>query len=409
MTLTTKLFTFLLIGFTAFCSAQIESYNYKRTLSNINDEWHKLTLPNAVFGKVNPNISDLRIYGIAKSDTIEAPYFLRVLSEKVVHKMIPFEIINKTKNENGYYFTFQVDAEDAINQIKLNFDNTNFDWKVELQGTQNQQEWFTILEDYRILSIKNETTDFKFTTLNFQKAKYQFFRLLIKSNERPELQSAKLSKHEITEGNYNSHNIKKTKITEDKQLKTTTVNLELEQAVVLSHLNIDVSNTFDYYRSLKIEYKNDSVKTEKGWKYYYQTIFNGTLNSLETNRFKTPNTIAKHFRIMIANGDNQPLDINGVSAKGYKYQMIGRFTEAADYMLVYGNSKARKPSYDINKFEQKVSKKIKALKIGEEQVIVKSEQPKVKPLFENSYWLWGIIGLVILLLGGFTLRMLKKS
>ena len=256
MTLKIKLLTGLFIGFTALCSAQIETYNYKRALNNVSNEWHKLTLPDAVFGKVNSNISDLRIYGITiEKDTVEAPYFLRVLSEKVVHKTIPFEIINKTKDKNGYYFTFQVDAEDTINQIQLNFNNQNFDWKVELQGTQNQQEWFTILEDYRILSIKNETTDFKFTTLNFPNAKYQYFRLFVKHSEQPKLQSAQLNKYETTDGSYINYNIKKLKIIEDKKLKSTIVNLELEQPVALSQLNIDVSNTFDFYRPLKIEYK----------------------------------------------------------------------------------------------------------------------------------------------------------
>ena len=410
MTISTKLLTYFLIGFTAFCSAQIETSNFKRTLSNVNDEWHKLTLPNAVFGKVNPDFSDLRIYGItAKNDTIEAPYLLRILSEEIIQQPIHFEIINKTKGENGYYFTFQVDAEDTINQIKLNFDDQNFDWKVDLQGSQNQQEWFTVLEDYRILSIKNETTNYKFTTLNFPKAKYHFFRLLIKHTKQPQLQSAQISKQDISNGSYIDHFIKSLETTENKQDKTTKIDLELREAVSISELNIKVSNTFDYYRPLKIEYKNDSIKTEKGWKYYYKTIASGTLNSLEANRFKFSNTIVKNLRIIIYNRDNQPLDIEKVSIKGYEHQLIARFTEKADYMLVYGNPSARLPNYDINKFEAKVPKDLKSLEIGVEEVIVKNEKPKVKPLFENKYWLWGIIGLVILILGGFTFRMLKKS
>ena len=115
------------------------------------------------------------------------------------------------------------------------------------------------------------------------------------------------------------------------------------------------------------------------------------------------------LRITIYNGDNQPLTISNVSAKGYKYQLIARFTEPANYVLVYGNPSARQPSYDISKFETKVPKELKSLEIGAEEVIVKNEKPKVKPLFENKYWLWGIIGLVILILGGFTLRMLRKD
>ncbi|WP_225036284.1 DUF3999 family protein [Winogradskyella sp. SM1960] len=410
MTLTTKLFLSFLIGSMTFCAAQMETYNYKRALQNVNDEWHKITLPNAVFGKVNPDLSDLRVYGFtAQNDTIEAPYILRILSDKVVHKSIPFDIINKTKGNAGYYFSFQLNSETIINQINLNFKEQNFDWKVELQGSQNQQEWFTILEDYRILSIKNQTTDYKFTKLVFPDAKYGFFRLIVKHNKQPQLVSAQLSKHEVSGGRFVEHKIKSSESRALKQTKTTEIKLELEEPVSLSQIQIDVSDTFDYYRPLKIEYKNDSVKTEKGWNYYYKTIGNGTLNSLEANHFNFENTIAKHLKLTIYNNDNQPLSIENVSVKGYEHQLVARFTEPADYMLVYGNASASQPIYDITKFKTNVPKQLKALKIGEEDVILHTIQPKVKPLFENSYWLWGIIGVVILLLGGFTLKMLKKN
>ena len=410
MTLTTKLFTSFLIGFTMFCSAQIETYNHKRTLNNITEEWHKLSLPDAVFGKINPDFSDLRIYGITKNnDTLQAPYFLNILSEENEFQPIPFEIINKTEDKSGYYFTFQIDAEVTMNQIMLNFDDLNFDWKINLEGSQNQQEWFTILEDYRILSIKNESTHYKFTRLDFPEAKYKYYRLLVKHNEQPLLQSAILYRHVLFEGTYINHNIKKLETLEIKQNKTTEINLDFMQPISVSHIKITIGNTFDYYRPLKIEYKKDSVKTEKGWNYNYSSIYNGTINSLEQNNFKLSNIIAKNLRLTIFNGDNQPLDIKDVSAKGYEHQLIARFTEPADYMLVYGNTSARKPNYDISKFEANVPKDLNALKIGEEQIILKPEQETIKPLFENSYWLWGIIGLVILILGGFTLKMLKKS
>ncbi|WP_458626721.1 DUF3999 family protein [Winogradskyella sp. PC D3.3] len=410
MTLTTRLFIGFLIGCTTFCAAQIETYNYKRALNEVNDEWHKISLPKPVFGKLKSDLSDLRIYGItAQSDSIEAPYLLQVLSEKVVSKTIPFDIINKTKGANGYYFTFQLNSEDIINQIHLNFKEQNFDWRIELQGSQNQQEWFTILEDYRIMSIKNETTNFKFTRLDFPDAKYRFFRLLVKQNDSPELISAELIKYEITEGSFVNHVIKTIVTIDDKKQKATTINLDLEQSVSISQLDIDVANTFDYYRPLKIEYKSDSVKTEKGWKYTYRTLKNATLNSLEANRFKVPNTIVKHLRITIYNGDNQPLNLKDISVKGYEHQLVGRFTEPADYMLVYGKPAARIPNYDIAKFETKIPKDLKALTLGKEQFIMKPKHQKLQPLFENKYWLWGIITVVILILGGFTLKMLKKS
>ena len=410
MTSITKIFIGLCVGFTTLSYAQMKHYGYKRSLQNVSNDWHQLTIPDAVFGKLNSKMSDLRIYGItAQTDTIEAPYVLKTLSEKIEYKVVPFNIINKTKGKEGHYFTFQLNSEALINHIELDFKRSNFDWKIELQGSQNQHEWFTILEEYRILSIKNESTNFKFTTLEFPDSKFKYYRLIVKDNEPPLLESAQLSNYQTIAGHYNTYSHKKLETINDKILKNTVVNLELEQALPLGQLHINVSNRFDYYRPVKIEYRKDSTLTEKGFKYHYKTITSGTLNSMEENLFKFPSTIAKHLRITIYNDHNQPLSIADVSAKGYQFRLIGRFTEPAKYMLVYGYPSNRQPVYDIMRFETNIPEELIALEVGKEEVILHSVDPKVQPLFENSFWLWGIIGVVILILGGFTFKMLRQS
>ncbi|MEN8885852.1 MAG: DUF3999 family protein [Winogradskyella sp.] len=410
MMLTTRLSIAFFMGFSTFCSAQIDRYTYKSELNGVTNTWHKIIVPNTVFGKVKSDFSDIRIYGITpKNDTIEAPYVFNILSEKLINTKIAFNIINTTKSEKGTYFTLQLDTEGSINEINLNFATQNFDWKLDLEGSQNQQDWFTVLEDYRILSIKNTTTDFKFTKLVFNDAKYRFFRVLIKDESDPKFSSAQLLSRSIIAGNGVDYSIKSSTISEDKNNRQTVINLELNDAVPLSHLDMSVSQTFDYYRPLKIEYRSDSTQTEKGVRYQYKTIANGILNSLEANSFKLFNTIAKHLRITVFNGDNQPLTITGFNVKGYEHQLTARFTKNADYILVYGNELDRQPSYDIKKFVTKIPKELTALTVKNEIEITKTKVRKIAPLFENDFWLWGIIGVVILVLGGFTLKMLKKA
>ena len=100
-------------------------------------------------------------------------------------------MLNTSYNDKGYYYTFEVPAKEPINQINLNFNQQNFDWKLKLEGSQKQQEWFTVIEDYRILSIKNKLTDFQFTNVSFPNSSYRFFRLVIASDIKPELQDAR--------------------------------------------------------------------------------------------------------------------------------------------------------------------------------------------------------------------------
>ncbi len=410
MNLKAKSCTWLLLLICSHSYGQIEQYNYKRELKGITGKWHKVVLPNDIFGKVSSNLSDIRIFGInANRDTIEVPYLLRSTSGKVSITEVNFKTVNISKNENGYYFTFEIPTKEPFNQIELDFRQQNFDWRLKLEGSQNQQEWFTIVDDYRILSIINERTDFKFTKISFPDTRFHFIRLLIESKEKPDLIIAKVTQREFTDGTYRLYSIRKNEITENKKAKQTEIEIDLQSLVPVSYIKIGVKDTFDYYRAVTIKYLADSFKTEQGWIYRYNTLKSGTLNSIEENEFNFRNTILKQLKILIHNRDNEPLSIDTIEVKGYIHELVARFTEPATYFLTYGNSKAMKPQYDIVRFTGKIPKAMITLKLGNEQAIYKKELQMTEPLFKNRAWLWVVMTVIILLLGWFSVKMIKNN
>lgn len=404
-----KHFTLYLCCFICWCSfSQMDQYSYKRELQNPTEQWHKVLLPTDIFGALSSDLSAIRIYGlIGVKDTIEAPYILQRSSGKIVSNEVDFKIINTSYNKKGYYFTMEVPTKETINQMTLSFQQQNFDWKLTVEGSQNNKEWFTLAANYRILSIKNELTDYQFTKVTFPDAQYRYFRLFIKSKEKPILRKTKLMLHEVTNVNYNDYAIKSIKAVEKKQAKQTEIAIDLEQSSAISFLKIDIKETFDYYRPVTIKYITDSIKTEQGWNYNYRTLTSGVLNSIEKNEFKFNSTILKKLKIIIYNNDNEPLTINTVGVKGYVHELVTRFTKPATYYLVYGNNKARKPSYDLNRL--KIPDTLTTLKLGNELIIEKRELPATEPLFKNKIWLWIVITIVILLLGGFSIKMMRKD
>ncbi|MEP0675762.1 MAG: DUF3999 domain-containing protein, partial [Nonlabens ulvanivorans] len=52
---------------------------------------------------------------------------------------------------------------------------------------------------------------------------------------------------------------------------------------------------------------------------------------------------------------------------------------------------------------------IKALTVGNENQISKKNVQSKTSLFDNELWLWSIMGIVILILGGFTYKMLGNT
>lgn len=271
------LFFGCLSGMLAF--GQLDTYDHKMEISGIKDQWHKLELPDSVFEEISQNMNDLRIYGVTETDTLEAPYLMKVGAEKHSRKAIDFKVLNEASNANGYYFTYEITTSEAIDQIQLDFENENFDWKVVLEGSQNQNEWFTVLDDYRILSIKNPQTDYSFTNLDFPDSKYRFYRLLIKSKDKPQIKTAKVSIDTNIEGKYRDYTVGYMNIKEDG--KRTVLDIDLKKRLPISFLKFNISDEIDYYRQFTIAYLADSVETEKGWRYDYRNLSSGTLNSIK--------------------------------------------------------------------------------------------------------------------------------
>ncbi|MGB6151432.1 MAG: DUF3999 family protein [Pricia sp.] len=387
--------------------AQLDTYSHKQELQGISDTWHSIVLPNTIFDRMHPGMSDIRIYGTTENDTLEAPYTFRIAQGSLTKKEVAFNLLNTASNARGYYFTYEIPTTEAINEIQLAFENENFDWRIQLEGSENQREWFTLLDDYRILSIKNGQTDYEFTDLSLPESKYRYYRLLVKSEDRPKLQSASIRLDEHIEATYQTYPV--TYMDIDQQGKRTIIDLDLNRRLPVSYLQFKVADNFDYYRSINIKYVYDSIVSEKGTRYSYRDLTYGTLTSVEDNSFKFPTTLARRFRAVIENYDNQPLQIQAAEAKGFEHRLIARFTRPATYYLAYGKAQAQKPKYDIAQAVTKIPDNPKALTLGDEQRIPKKSRAKVSPLFENKLWLWAVMGVIILVLGWFTLGMLKSK
>lgn len=406
-----RLFSFFfLVTAGSFSYGQMNQYQYKREIKEISQPWQKIVLPNAIFGKTTQNLNDLRIFGLTKeNDTIEAPFLLRTTFGKDAIKKIPFKLLNETHTTSGYYYTFVVSGHTAINQIKLHFGQPNFDWRVKLEGSQDQNKWFTVMENYRILSIKNNQTNFQFTKLTFPRTQYRFFRLFVKSKEKPLFQRAEISEHTIVKGQQRIYTIKKSTISENKKQKSTEITVDLGRPLRVNQLRIAIADSFDYYRPITIKYLADSFKTKKGWIYNYNLLTSGTLNSLEENKFTFNSTTLQKLRIYIDNEYNQPLSIDAIQVSGSIYELIARFTVPADYFLTYGNKDAVKPHYDIERFTNKIPKTVKEVKLGKELTIKQGAKLVAEPLFKNKIWLWGIMVLIIVVLGWFSWKMIRNT
>lgn len=409
MKLRINIISLLFLLICCYSHGQLDEYSYKRELIGVSESWHRISLPDQLFGKLSSPLADIRIFGVTDAnDTIEAPYILNIKKDKITRNSVQFKTINQSRNQAGYYFTFEIPSREVVNQIKLDFGLHNFDWKLKLEGSHDQREWFTVADDYRILSIINDITDYQFTDLTFPRSSYRYFRVMIPSKKKPQFISANINISDATPGNYRTFEVRSMKSQENKKTRQTILDIDLQAPFSICRLNIDVKEEVDYYRPMTVAYVADSFKTAEGWKYRYRMLSSTTLSSIEKNEVRFSSTILQKLRITISNYDNQPITINNINIKGYEHELITRLSIPATYFLAYGKKHVRTPNYDITRFPDKIPQELMTLRLGPEEKVEQMPPVAVEPLFKNKAWLWAIMITIILLLGWFSIKMMRK-
>jgi len=392
------------------CRGQTDTFKHLREIQGVTDEWHKLELPVDVISHSKRNLDDLRILQIeSKGDTLEAPYFVE-LNKPISTKIdVPITIINRSSKNGAHYFTIKLKELVELNKIDLSFGNSNFDWRVKLEGSQNNNEWFSILDDYRILSINNSKTNYKYTSLSFPNSEYAYYRLMIATGDQPNLVSASVSMNKSMDAKLHKYIPKSLKRSRNKKSNTSIIDFTLADKYPISSIQLFTKfGGVDYVRPLNIKVLRDSFNTEKGWKYNYSPVSSGTFNSFEPNRYRFSEVYAKQLRIEISHGDNQPIEIDHVDVEGYKRQLTARFSNASsDYFLAYGNANKFSPSYDLMLFKERIPNDIQDIQLG--PIEYSTAAPFIEKEEDKKLWLWAIMGIVMVILGLFTLKMMKNS
>ncbi len=402
------LIAFLLIGFQI--QAQYNTYNYKATIENVDDQWQYITLNQAVFKQIKSDFNDLRIITISNNgDTIEIPYIRKEFQNKQENIQSSFEIINTSSNQDGKYFTFKLDNQIEINIINLEFKENNFDWSVKLEASQDMDEWFQLLPNNRIVSIKNENTDYSFTELVFEKSMYKYYRVLVKTQDEVNLTGASISDYDFYQKEiYDSRNFAINIISEESRPKSSVYSIKMDQKTAVNEIEFTLSNDFDFIRPLTIKALIDSVKTEKGWKYNFQTIYNGTLSSFEPFTFQFSTVFTNQLRFEVENGNNEELNFYDAIINTYRQDLIARFTQSGNHYLLFGKENDCKPNYDIELFSDKIPNNMGDAYLDEITPIKKVGKVVQSPLFENKLWLYIIMGIAIAVMFWFAMKMMKN-
>ena len=134
--------------------------------------------------------------------------------------------------------TFEIPTGERANYLHLEFTEKNFDGHASIEGSNDQKEWFSILNQRRILSIKDEAVDFNFTTLYFPLSIYRFLRVNVEANTPLTFLSATVKRKETKYGATNKIPLTWTE-KNNKKHKKTVIAIRFSKQQLISSLKFD--------------------------------------------------------------------------------------------------------------------------------------------------------------------------
>jgi hypothetical protein len=183
-----------------------------------------------------------------------------------------------------------------------------------------------------------------------------------------------------------------------------------------SYLTLSWNNLYRIDRlSLAIRYpilyKRDARIFSKATDGTWYPVTSISIDPRDTS-FRLPAVRTSSLLIEIANADNAPLRIVGISAKQAGICLLTYLQGGASYALLTGNAQARFPQYDLGYFTDSLSRRPREISAGPAQETVVLAGGATAPLVKTmdkpgraGFLLWSILSTVLLLLIYFSVRM----
>ena len=394
-----------------FAQEPDKAFKYRSIVvkDSIVNGWQSIALKESVLGLVKSDLSDLRVYSVSDlGDTLEVPYFIKTHRSSEQFEEVLSEKINDVTFNKDRYMTFKTSELVPINLIDLQINEINFDQKVDLEGSNDQNKWFTILKDHRVSGISNATISYRYSKLNFKTVQYAYYRLKIPNKKVNLIQSVKLLKRHKIDAKYQNYQLKKFEV-DSSQKGETLIEFEFNNFLPLERVLLVLKEDLPFYRSYQTEVLKDSIKDKGKWVYFYSKVSKGVIESkLDSINFKVSG-YGKRFRVTIFNEDNSPLKVEKVIPQGFRKDLILKLNQpVADLQMVWGSSKLGPPKYDLEHFKSHVPNQITSLEIVSIDRIDQTNDQSEKPLVGFDVIIWLVIGAISFLMIYFSFKMLRN-
>lgn len=377
-----------------------KNFKYKANLGEVTQSsFYKIPLPPEIIAKCNAGLIDVRVLDNNNNQT--AYLIKQDAASFSENSFIEFPIISKTKEaDKQTHITIENKTGKAIEDVLLITKNLDAKRVVNISGSNDLKEWYIIKEGVYLDNYFSAKEEELVQSISLPLVNYKYFQITIIGKD---ILPFNISKAGIYSTNYIQGKYSKINapiiLQKDSTDKKSYISLKFNEAYHIDKLNIEVEGPKFFRRNTSIYFDNfHSTKTP-------YTFF---ISSNFTDAF-LPSVPSKELLLLINNEDNQPLKIKSANAYQLNQYLLTYLEAGKKYQLVFGDSLAEAPVYDLNFFKDSIGKNPPELTITSIEATNTVNAPAIAQPKSNksNILLWCIIGATVVLLLLFTFKMVK--
>jgi hypothetical protein len=364
--------------------------------------YHKIQLSHDIVSFATTDYADIRLMN---SRGEEVPYIFR--EEKPATSTTGFKeykiIANEySGNQKLSRVVFHNAGKKILAEMVLIIRNSDIEKEITLKGSDNNKEWFIIWKGFPSKAgIYNETSGV--FTVNFPKSDYEFFEISTNDKKKDPVQISRVGYYDsaMVQGLYSEIPVKS--ITRnDSSDKKSYITIQFERPYEFGKIELNISGP-DFYR--RNAYIGNFIRNNN--KAVFDTYQSYELSSAKAAIWETGKLKLDELVIVIENLDNKPLKVEDVKFFQLNKYLIAKLEKGETYYIKAGDETLYRPEYDLKYFSDSISDSLAVLHTT--AISIKNEAgSSVSKVFFTKTVLWVVISLVIVLLGFFSIKLMKE-
>lgn len=348
-----------LVGLAVNALAQ-QSYQYTAQLPKpTTSDFHVIGLNSSILAHSNADLSDIRLMD-AKGKTV--PYiFGNDLPSGGTQRFIVFKRIVTPKTDTATTFVVENEVHaTAISQLLLKLRNTAVERTADFAGSDDLENWYAITENITLQKAgesANAAGVYE-QMLSFPSSNYRYFRIRVNNKRRDPvaiLQAGIYGLQRVGQPVY--ERLPGLQFKQNDSGAVSRVFIKLGDDYPVNQLHLTINGSKYYQRSIRLY----EVRGR-----YRNLLMESSLSSGSDNVFRF-SAKTRALELEVDNGDNPPLAVNGVAASMLAQSLIAYLDKGSDYRLVFGDSTATTPSYDLKFFTDSLQRDMPLLSPGKVQ------------------------------------------